>query len=53
MGSEVGESSSMATVSAVAGEALMVDKDGVGGVRWVGGVERFFDALVAGCHGHE
>ena len=53
IGSELGVSSSMAAVSAVAGEALMMDGDGVAGVRRVGGEERFFDALVAGRRGHE
>ena len=43
----------MATVSAVAGTALIVDEDGVGGVRRVDVEEHFFDALVAGCRGHE
>ena len=51
--SEVGVSSSMAAVSAVAGTALIVDEDGVGGVRRVDGVERFFDAFDAGRRGHE
>jgi hypothetical protein len=43
----------MAAVSAVAGEALMMEEDGVGGVRRVDGEERFFDALVAGRRGHD
>ena len=53
MGSEVGVSSSIAAVSAVAGTALMTDEDGVGGVHRVDGEERFFDALVAGRRGHD
>ena len=44
--------SSMAAVSAVAGEVLMVEEDGAEGVRRVEGEERFFDALVAGRLGH-
>ena len=43
----------MAAVSAVAGVALMMDEDGVGGVHQVDGVEHFFDALDAGRRGHE
>ena len=43
----------MAAVSAVAGEALMMDGDGVEGVRRIDEAEHFFDALGAGHHGHE
>ena len=43
----------MAAVSAVAGTALSVDEDGVGGLRRVDEEERFFDALDAGRRGHE
>ena len=43
----------MAAVSAVAGAALIVDEDGVGGVRQVDVEEHFFDTLDTGRHGHE
>ena len=52
MGSEVRVSSSISTVSAVARTAVVMGEDGVAGVHLVGGVEHFFDALVAGHHGH-
>src|SRR5438128_3090353 len=53
MGSDVGESSSISAVSAVAGTGVMMGKDGVAGAGClVGAGVRFFDAFVAGRLGH-
>ena len=52
MGSEVGESSSISTVSAVARIVVAMDEDGVDGVRLLERNECLFDALVAGRRGH-
>src|SRR5438128_2703483 len=49
MGSDVGESSSISAVSAVAGTGVTMGEDGVAGAGcFVGAGVRFFDAFVAG-----
>ena len=54
MGSEVGESSSISAVSAVAGTATSNGEDGAAGVvRTMGAEGCFFDFLAAGHHGQE
>ena len=53
MGSEVGVSSSISAVSAVAGTAVAMGEGGVVGVCLLEGLDHFFDALGAGRHGHE
>ena len=53
MGSEVGVSSSISTVSTVAGTAVAMGEGGITVVRLLEQLVHFFDALTAGCHGHE
>src|SRR5437879_4263815 len=53
MGSEVGESSSISAVSAVASTGVTMGEDGVAGAGcFVGAGVRFFDAFDAGRLGH-
>ena len=53
MGSVVGVSSSISTVSAVARTAVAMGEGGLTDLRLLEWLDHFFDALLAGHRGHE
>ena len=53
MGLAVGVSSSISAVSVVARTAVAMGEGGVTGLHLLEQLVHFFDALTAGCRGHE